>query len=477
MNRCGVACALMLLLAFQPGAPAQAGFPEAFKAYSEGHYEEARAEFLELAQLGSAASQFDMGAMALHGQGGPKDLGAAVGWLTAAADNGDTQLPPEKLAAVRATLSDEQLRTADDIVSRYGRAGLAKTVLPVPPPQAHCRNLTPARLVHTPEPDPEYYPRGGRLNDQNGFVIVQLIVGIDGEPRDPEILMAVPGPEFSAAAVDLWMRSRWTPASRDGAAVESKVSVKAVFRLIGGGLLWDLPALKAIRETALRGDPKAQYQIGLAAMLDGSLGIPSSQALTLLVLAAQGGHPPAQYWVANRFMSVGDCGVEDKKLPWLRAAAHAGDGAAQLALAESLISSQPTPQQIAAAKALLEQAAQSDNFYVMKHVAALLATSSFEQLRDASTARAVADRLMKDPIEADPQKYEAAAAAYAMNRDFWLAAAKEQAAIKEATRLQWDTRRMQERFTLYHSSRSWAGDVFAPPTAPPAGSAAASPTP
>ncbi|MFZ1097880.1 MAG: hypothetical protein WAN26_00590 [Steroidobacteraceae bacterium] len=132
MKRGGVVCALVLLLAFQPGSPAQAGFPEAFKAYSEGHYEEARAQFLQLAQLGSAASQFDMGAMALHGQAGPKDLGAAVGWLTAAADNGDTQLPPEKLAAVRATLSDEQLRAADDIVSRYGHAGLARTALPIP---------------------------------------------------------------------------------------------------------------------------------------------------------------------------------------------------------------------------------------------------------------------------------------------------------------------------------------------------------
>jgi len=266
--------------------------------------------------------------------------------------------------------------------------------------------------------------------------------------------------------VDYWMRARWTPATRGGTAVESKLSVKTVFHMYGGGVLWDLPSLKALRETALTGDPRAQYQIGLAATLDPTLGIPASQAFTLLVSAAQGGHAPAQYWAAKRFMSVGGCEVESKKLPWLRAAATAGDGAAQLALAESLLGGEPSVEQITEAKGLLEEAAQSDNYYVMKHVTALLASPPLEAVRDAPTAKAVAVRLVKDPIDTDPQKYEVAALAYAVNRDFWMAAAKEQAAIKIGTKLGWNTQPMQERLALYRKSQPWSGDVLAPPAAP-----------
>jgi uncharacterized protein len=452
----------LTLLCLQLGPAARAGFPEAFRAFNEGHYDEARKQFLELAQLGHAASQYDLGAMALQGQGAPKDLGVAVGWLTAAADNGDTQLAPEKLAAVRATLNDEQRKAADEIEARYGRAGLMQTVLPIPPPGAHCRNVVPAQVSRKTSSDSNYYPSSGRWRDQNGFVILQFAVGVDGVPRDPEILMSVPSPDYSAAALDIWMPSRWVPAKRDGVEVESKVAVKVVFSMIGGGVLWDLPALKAIREKALTGDPTAQYQIGLAATLDPSLGIPARQAYSLLLSAAQGGQPRAQYWVALRFMSVEGCGVDRKKIPWLRAAAGAGNGPAQVALALDLLHGQPSDEQITEVRQLLEQAASSGDPYAMKHVAALLAASPLAALRDPATARSVADRLVKSPIvESDPQMYEAAALAYAASGNFWEARAKEQHAIKKALQLRWDTQPMQERFALYSSSKSWSGDLFA----------------
>jgi TPR repeat protein len=441
--------------------PALADFATAFRAYSEGHYEQAHAEFLQLAQFGHAASQYDLGAMALQGQGTPKDLGAAVGWLTAAAENGDTQLPPEKLAAVRATLNDEQRKAADEIEARYGRAGLMQTVLPVPPPGAHCRNVVPAQVSHKITSDSNYYPSGGRWRDQNGFVILQLTIGVDGVPRDPEILMSVPNPDFSAAALDVWMPSRWVPAKRDGVPVESKVEGKVIFSM-AGGVLWDLPALKAIREKALTGDPTAQYQIGLAATLDPTLGIPPRQAYSLLVSAAQGGHPRAQSWAANRFMSIEGCGGSDrKKLPWLHAAASAGDGPAQVALALDLLSGQPSDEQVTEARQLLEQAARSDDTYALKHVAALLAASPLAALRDPATAKSVADRLAKSPIESDPQMYEAAALAYAASGDYSDARAKEQRAIKKALQLGWDTQQMQERFALYSRGKPWSGDLFA----------------
>jgi len=460
---------LGLLVALVGGLPVRADFATALKDFNEGRYEAAHAEFQALAELGDPASQFNLGAMALQGQGGARDPGTAVGWLMAAVDNGYQRLARDKIDDMKLKLTDEQARTAADILGRYGRAGLAKTVLPVPGSNAHCPNRTPVRLTHAITPDSEFYPRSGRFNGQNGFVIVELTVGVDGVPRDPEVLMSVPGPEFSAAALDVWMPSRWDPARDDGVPVESRLLVKADFNITGGvGALWNLPALKKVREQASTGDPSSEYLIGLAATLDRSLGIPVSQAQALIVSAAQGGHAHAQYYVANRFMSLGSCEAEKKKLPWLRAAARSGDTSAQLALALDLLRNQPTSEQLAEARSLLEQAALSEDLYVLTHVAALLGASPLAELRDPAMAKAAADRLTKDPPELNPQLFEAAAAAYASHKDFWLAKSKEETAIKSATRLGWATAPMLERLALYRKSQPWTGDLFAATAAPTA---------
>jgi hypothetical protein len=275
----------------------------------------------------------------------------------------------------------------------------------------------------------------------------------------------------------MWMPARIAPAVRDGVPVESKISLKSTFRSTsksannaGGvtvtqGSLWDIAELRAVREKAIAGDPDAQYQIGLAAILDPSLGISEQWADRLLVSAAQGGQPRAQYWAANRFMSLGGCQPETKKVPWLKAAAAGGEGAAQLSLALDLLKGQPSDEQLSQARSLLAQAAQSDDFYVRKHVVALLASSPIEAIHDRNTALAVADKLAKDPFEADPQKFEAIAAAHAANGDTWEAVSKQKMAIKKATALHWNTRLMVERLASYQQSRPWIGDLLALPPA------------
>ena len=71
-ERLGALAALLALL-FAPPAPAD--FQEAYRQYVAGQYPQARAEFLALAELGSASSQYNLGAMSLHGQGTPKSMG------------------------------------------------------------------------------------------------------------------------------------------------------------------------------------------------------------------------------------------------------------------------------------------------------------------------------------------------------------------------------------------------------------------
>jgi TPR repeat protein len=450
-----VALAAVLLGGVCP--PVAADFPQAVKDYAAGQYDTAHAEFLTLATLGDVASQFNLGAMAMQGQGGPKDLATAVGWLTAAADNGSRQLASEKLAAMRARLSADELKTADDIAQRFGRANLLKTALPVPQLSSRCANVVGGHPVQFPSHE---YPWKGRSGDQNGFVILALTIGTDGLPRDPEVLMSAPSAGFSAAAINNFMRAHFQPASQDGRPVESRETVKNAFNMTNGGVLWDFGALKALRDSAVTGDPTAQYQIGLAAILDPSLGVPPQQAYKLLVSAAQGGNPHAQYFAATRFLALRNCG-EDKSLPWLQAAAAAGDSSAQLALARTLLSSNPTAAQIAEARALLQQASSTDSFFVQKQVIALLAASPLDALRDPAAARAAAAKLMQSGVEADPQMYEAAAAADAASGDFWAAGNAQWTAVKRARELHWQTRLLEERLALYRKSRPWTGDLFA----------------
>src|SRR5215467_9532166 len=85
-------------------AVARADFSAALRDYNAGHYDQAQAQFLALAELGDCSSQFNLGAMALKGQGGPKDRGAGAGWLEAAASNGCQQLVGDRLATLRAGL-------------------------------------------------------------------------------------------------------------------------------------------------------------------------------------------------------------------------------------------------------------------------------------------------------------------------------------------------------------------------------------
>jgi hypothetical protein len=62
--------ALLAAAALLAASAGQADFQTALKDYNAGRYEAAHGEFLTLAELGDCSSQFNLGAMALKGQGG-----------------------------------------------------------------------------------------------------------------------------------------------------------------------------------------------------------------------------------------------------------------------------------------------------------------------------------------------------------------------------------------------------------------------
>jgi TPR repeat protein len=435
---------------------ARADFQSALKDYTAGRYDAAHAQFLALAELGDCSSQFNIGAMALKGQGGPKDLASGVGWLQAAAGNGCEQLVGDKLAGLTAKLTAEQWRAAADIVARFGPEALhAQGIVN---PDFTCHDTTPASVLSAPTAE---YPEAGSGGERRqGIVITALTIGSDGRARDPEILLALPDDAFAAAAVEAWMNSLFTPARRGGASVASRLQAKTVFAVEGGSLA-DAQVFRQARSSADAGDPTAEYLLGLTATLDTSLGISSARARQLLLGSARDGDSAAQYWVGSQLRSNSTCHPRADGAVWLRHAADGGSASAQLLRASDLLAAGADGGQIAEARALLERAAASDSYYVRKHVMALLAASPIEAVRDAPTALALAMKLSAQPIQSDPQMFEAVAAAYAANSDFRNAVAQQQRAVVKAQGLGWNTRLLEERLSTYRHDKAWYGELFA----------------
>jgi TPR repeat protein len=448
-----VAFALAALLG---AAAAHADFQAALADYQAGRYDSARIQFLSLAELGDCSSQFNLGAMALQGQGGPQDSASAVGWLEAAAGNGCQQLVGNKARALAAKLSADQSRTAAGIVARYGADALrAEGVLN---PQFSCPDRTTATIVSSPQAE---YPRQAAKRREPAIVITALTIGADGHARDPAVLLSLPQDGFAAAAVEAWLNSLFTPASRSGRALDTRLQAKTVFEIEGATTLADAQPLKAVRAAADSGDAAARYQVGLMATLDGSLGISSTRAAELLLGAARDGNAQAQYWVGSQLRATAACHPRADGSVWLRHAAAGGSAAAQLLLASDLLRGTPSAEQTAQARALLAQAAGSDSYYVRKHVVALLAASPVEAVRDPAGALAIAVKLAAGDIQSDPQMFESVAAAYAANGDFHKAVAQQDVALLKANSLGWNTRAMSDRQSAYRHNEPWRGELFA----------------
>lgn len=433
---------------------APADFQAALAEYHAGQFEAAHAAFLSLAELGNCSAQFNLAAMALHGEGVAKDRGSGAGWLQAAAGNGCGELVANHLAALAGKLSPEETRAAADIVARYGPEALQAQG--VTDPEFVCRDMTPPRTVSATLAEAPAEDRGKR---QPAVVITALTIGADGHAHDPEVLFTVPNDRFAAAAVEAWLNSLFTPAQRGGNEVPARLEAKTLFA--NSAPLADAELIRKARPAADAGDAAASYLIGLAAMHDSSLGISGARAKQLLVGAARDGNPDAQYWIASQLRASVACHPRANGEVWLRHAAAGGNAAAQLLLAQDLLADTPGAAQVTQARTLLGQAARSNAYYVRKHVVALLAGSALDAVRDPPAALALAKQLAAGPIRSDPQMYEVVAAAYAASGDFHSASAQQRLAVDKAKTLGWSTRTLTEQLDAYRHDRVWHGDLLA----------------
>ncbi len=421
--------------------PAHADFRAGVEQYAAGNFDAARVEFLGLAALGDGASQYNLGAMSLQGQGVHKDVGTGVGWLMAAAQNGYVKIPAERLDEMHAKLSTAQQDHAQSIVSRYGREALLRTVLPEIPLEATCPGAADV-LASAPEA-----ARRG-----NAIVIIESTVGVDGRARDPDVLVALPSERAAPDALSQLLRTQFKPAMRGDAPVESRVIAR-----FGAG------SDSSLRAEAQTGDASAQYVVGLIGVADPAAGISAARAQGLILSAAQAGNAEAQRWIARRLEFLDGCGQEGKRLRWLNQAALGGNAAAQVELARHLLRGTPTASAFAQVREYLAAGAKSGKVYAQKHAIAVLAASPLQQARSASMASSAARQLARAGMDADPQVLETIAAAHAAAGEYDRAVAQQESAIAKARELTWNTRAMEERLAAYRNRAPWRGELFAAP--------------
>jgi len=444
---------------------ADADFTSAYKNYREGKFAEASAEFMELAQLGHGASQFNLGAMSVRGEGTEKNTAIGVGWMLAALENGYDGMTAEKVSGFKNSLNTEQKAQADSVVARYGKAAIERNALPGTYSRTSaCTQFSQPERETLAEPT---YPLNALSTRQDGIVVLQFTVGIDGLARDPHVLIGLPAGIFEEPTIDAVLKSRFIPATRNGEKVAARETLRMTYSMEEGGRLWDVRAIKKISAAAELGDPTGMFIFGLLGTLDRTLNVPPDKARDMILSAAQAGHPQAQYWIAEQMEIARLCGGDDKRKLWLKPAARR-DVNAQIDLVRMYLAATPEQLNIDEIKSLLSTAANSDSAYALKHVVALYAMPPVPTLADKAAALAAVPRLRKYDDSLDPHINEVMATAYAANGDFKNAVTQEERAIKKARKLYWNTIQMDERLAAYKESRVLTGNLFdVPPTKEP----------
>jgi protein TonB len=85
--------------------------------------------------------------------------------------------------------------------------------------------ITPPRAIYAPDPE---YPTRARKENVRGFVVLQIVVGADGLPRDK---VARSNPELDEAATDAVKKWRFSPATKGGEPVAVQINVELHFHL------------------------------------------------------------------------------------------------------------------------------------------------------------------------------------------------------------------------------------------------------
>jgi len=446
-----------------------ANFDTVLGIYEAKRFEQAREAFEALAAIGHRGALFNLGVMHYRGESVEEDLLKGYALMSLAIKDSGA----DDLAAV--------VEAIDASFTAQQRLDAAKLILQLTP--LHDIDVIYSSIFPTLRDDTDSelgllplkkfaprYPRKAQVAGRVGYSIAELTVSPRGYVRDLFITHSVHKSFSSASAVAaLKFRYELPP---DGKPVNG-VETLFTYHLESRGKIEQI-ASKRIRAELQRGlaeaeagDAIAQFKYarslrelkGLRGMLE-KVDIQDRAINKWLEKSAKGGVPHAQFELGKNMMAGRGCETDVVNgMKWIKAAAVGGHDVAQHFLARELLSNAQTDQANLATMNWLRNAAASGYYPATVLLAWELATSTTENLRDASEALAL--------LEEDSDEYfdevrilETKAAAHARLNNYKQAIKLQKKALSLADDLDWSIPHMQDRLDLYQHSRPWSGRYY-----------------
>lgn len=199
----------------------------------------------------------------------------------------------------------------------FAAAALACAALP-------CLAATPDAMAQYPNCRKPDYPRESLRRLESGVSVMGFLIRTDGTVGDAVVLSSSGSAPLDEAAQAAFSKCVFTPATLDGKPLETWAEVAYVWSIS------DDPGMKRAQHEAAvaagKGDVNARYRLARVLLVVAKTDADRERALTVLMSAAEMGHPHAQFEAGRLF----EKGVEvdanpEEAMRWYQKAAAQGD--------------------------------------------------------------------------------------------------------------------------------------------------------
>ncbi|WP_164503697.1 energy transducer TonB [Pleionea sediminis] len=418
---------LVLFLLFFSSATAFSSFDEAIADYEQGHYQSAYQKFKNLAEIGNAASQFNLGVMYYQGQHVQRDVNKAYAWIklslqgTRDDDNEFSQRKSILDIVEKEVVSSPAESEFKKLNRQYGLKVLAETLYPklkskeaFPPPKV-IRSVKPRFPTKI-----QGKSRSRRLVEQEGVVRMKFDIDESGRPRNIVVLDYFPSKIFIQPTITAFKNWVFEPAkySNGGVYYYEDAHYTFAYDLTGGVLMPQKRHVKEILKGVEQGNVESEFLYGF--ILQQFRGFQDSENYNDWYLkAALKGHALAQYSLGKNMVLGSKCEVDQEKgIKWLTRAVANGQSDAQLELGRIYAKQMSEAQQARAIKLLKDNIKQTNSDNAKFTLLKILLKSPYEPLRDYSLALELLDSMEWESIYDPVTPFEFRSYAYAGLGDY-----------------------------------------------------------
>lgn len=196
---------LVMAMAVLASTIAQADLSQTVKLYHEKNYSQARTEFETLTKLGNARAAFNLGVMALYGEGETKDPVRAYAYFSFAHQLGYTKAV-EVLQQLSTTVTASQQQQAKQLSAQMLQNALPVYSANEPAPAHQELFRTTLRRDHPK------YPVDAARKGISGFALAQLVVDQQGAVVYAKTQYGLPDLVFAKATETALRRWKYNPA-------------------------------------------------------------------------------------------------------------------------------------------------------------------------------------------------------------------------------------------------------------------------